>query len=75
MYSSMAFLSFFFRIKDVSVIHLVLHDAEEVLHQGVVHAVAFPGEGLEYAFVLKPGLIWLHLVLPALVGMEDQPVI
>ncbi len=28
--------------------YLILHNPEEVLHQGVVHAVALPGEGLKY---------------------------
>ena len=52
--------------------HLVLHDPEEVLHRGVVEAVALPGHRLPDASLFEFFTIEHHLVLPPLIAMEDE---
>ena len=46
--------------------------AEEVLHHGIVQAVAFPAHALPDALVFQHLLVMLVLVLPALIGMKNQ---
>ncbi len=52
--------------------HLVLHPGEEGLHDAVIDAVAFPGHGLPDAFVFKSLPVFLHPVLPSLIGMKYE---
>src|SRR5574344_1404233 len=52
--------------------HLGLQPSEEVLHDGVVMAVPLPRHRLPYVSLPEHALILGHLVLPALVGMEDH---
>ena len=53
--------------------HLALHSTEERLHDAVVDAVALSGHRLDDALLLEPLAVLLHLVLPPLVAVEDQP--
>ena len=52
--------------------HLAFQGPEERLHDAVVDAVALSGHRLDDAPFLKPLAVLLHLVLPALVAVEDQ---
>ena len=47
--------------------------AEEALDRFIVKAVPFAAHALRDAVAGKHCPIWLHLVLPALVGVHDQP--
>ena len=52
--------------------HLVLHDPEEILHGRVVEAIALPGHRLPDAPLFQLLMVEPHLILPALVAVEDQ---
>ena len=52
--------------------HLVFQFAEEVLDRSVVQAIAFSGHGLDDALVVQGLVPWLHLILPALVRVENE---
>ena len=55
----------------VAVEHLLLQKAEEVLGHRVVEAVSLPRHRLSYAVVAEPRLVRLHLILPALIGVQN----
>jgi len=54
------------------VIKLRLENTKEVFHDTVVIAVSFSGHALPDAFVFEHLLVDPHLILPALVRMQDQ---
>ena len=56
----------------MSIEHLPFEGPEERLHDAVVDAVALSGHRLDDAFFLQPFAVPSHLVLPALVAMEDE---
>ena len=56
----------------MAVEHLPFQCSEERLHDAVVDAVALTGHRLDYPFFPKPFAVLPHLVLPALVAVEDQ---
>jgi hypothetical protein len=49
-----------------------LEVSEEVFHDGVVQAVPLTTHALQNSFGFKPILVCFHLILPALIGVEDQ---
>ena len=49
-----------------------LEQAKKVFHDSIVQTVTFPTHALPDAFLSEHSLILLVLVLPALVGMENQ---
>jgi len=54
------------------VIELGLENTKKVLNNAVVITVAFSGHALPDTFVFKHLLVRTHLILPALIRMQDQ---
>ena len=54
------------------VIHFCLHSTEEVFRRRIVQTVSFTAHALRHAMLAQELLIIQHLVLPALVGVEDR---
>jgi hypothetical protein len=54
------------------VIELSLEDTKKVLNNAIVITIAFSGHALADTFIFKHLLVRTHLVLPALIRMQDQ---
>ena len=63
-----------FEFRFMPVKHFVLHRREERFHYAVVEAVPLPRHRLEYPPLLQLPHVPAMLILPALVGMEYEPV-
>ena len=51
---------------------LGFHYPEEVLHHGIVQAVALATHALDYAMLFQRQLIVVMLVMPPLIGVQYQ---
>ena len=56
----------------ISIEHLVLQSSKEIFYQWIVQTVTFVWHGLYDYFFLKDLMISSHLILPPLIGMQDQ---
>ena len=65
-------LKVFHGCKFLQIEQLALEQAEEVFDHGTVQTVSFPAHALPDAFLLGHPLVLLALVLPALIGMQNQ---